>query len=247
MELLRRLLAALWKIWFSLIFITIFLILYPFFLVFLYAGNVRAVIFLKRIWGGLAINLAGIFVKRIWKTDPSHIPETCVLIANHSSYLDIIATCLVYPHVLIYMGKAELLKVPLFNIFFKKLDIPVNRKSTTAAHHAYQRSVEEIERGRTMCIFPEGTISDEGALKPFKNGAFKLAIEKQVPVVVITFIDNWKMLQNGGFFKSFGRPGLIKAVIHPPIETKGMAAENLVSLRDQVFELTVKTLEEYKK
>ncbi|MCD6067198.1 MAG: 1-acyl-sn-glycerol-3-phosphate acyltransferase [Bacteroidetes bacterium] len=201
--------------------------------------------FLKRIWGGLAINLAGIFLKRIYRTDRNKLPETCVFVANHSSYLDIIVSCHVYPHNLIYMGKAELLKVPLFNIFFKKLDIPVNRKSTTAAHQAYLRSGEEIDKGNSMCIFPEGTISNEGVLKPFKNGAFKLAIEKQVPIVAVTFVSNWKLLQNGGFFKSFGRPGLIRAIIHEPIPTKGMTEENLVSLRQQVYDLTVHTLEEF--
>lgn len=244
MELLRRLLAAIWKIWFSLLFILIFLVLYPFFVLFLYSGQVRAVMFLKRLWGGVAISLSGIFIQKIYRTDRKKLPQTCIFVANHSSYLDIIASVHVYPHTLIYMGKAELLKVPLFNIFFKKLDIPVNRKSATAAHQAYVRSGEEIDKGHSMCIFPEGTISNEGVLKPFKNGAFKLAIEKQVPIVVITYAANWKLLQNGGFFKSFGRPGLIRAVIHEPIPTKGLTEENLVSLRQQVYDLTQRTLEE---
>lgn len=247
MEILRRILAALWKIWFSLIFIAIFLVLYPFFVIFLYAGNVKAVLFLKRLWGGLAINLAGVFPWRYFRVKKEDIPETCVLVANHSSYLDIISIVLIYPHTIIFMGKAELLKVPLFNIFFKKLDIPVNRKSKSGAHRSYVMCSEEIDKGRTVCIFPEGTISNEGVLIPFKNGAFKLAIEKQVPIVPVTFINNWKLLQSGGFFKSFGRPGLARMVIHPVISTAGMTEENLVSLRQQVFDLTQNTLDEFKK
>lgn len=202
---------------------------------------------LKRFWGGLSIMLAGIFMKKIYRTDRDKLPSKCIIVANHTSYLDIIMSVHLIPHNMIFMAKAELLKVPLFSIFFKRLDIPVNRKSATAAHQALARCGQEIDKGRAVVIFPEGTISNEGKLKPFKNGAFKLAIEKQVPIVVITYINNWKLLQNGGFFKSLGRPGIARAVIHPPIETKGMTEENLVSLRHQVYHLTQDTLEEFKK
>lgn len=203
--------------------------------------------FLKRIWGGFAIFVSGIFIKKIYRTDKHKLPKTCVLVANHSSYLDIVTSPHVYPHNIVYMGKVELLKVPLFNVFFKTVDIPVNRKSSKNAHQSYIRSCEEIDKGNTMCIFPEGTISNSGALRSFKNGAFKLAIEKQVPIVVITFVNNWKLLQNGGFFKSFGRPGIARIVVHEPIETKGMTEENLVSLRERVHKITHDTLVEFKK
>lgn len=247
-ELIRRLLAAIWKIWFAFFFIITFLVMYPFFLLFLQNQKwIPVVMTLKRWWGGFSIFIAGIFMKRIYRTDRNKLPSNCIVVANHSSYLDIIMTVHVVPFNVIFMGKSELLKVPLFNVFFKKLDIPVNRKSATAAHQSLVRCGQELDKGRAVVIFPEGTISNEGKLKAFKNGAFKLAIEKQVPIVVVTYISNWKLLQNGGFFKSFGRPGIARAVIHPPIETRGMTEENLVSLRQQVYDLTANTLEEFKK
>jgi len=202
--------------------------------------------FLKRLDGAIAIFLSGIFYKRYYKVKVKDIPQPCVIVANHASYLDIILAYHALPINLIFMAKAELLKVPLFNIFFKKLDVPVNRKSNSDAHKALLKAAEEIDKGNNMFIFPEGTISNEGKLKSFKNGAFKLAIDKQVPIVPITFISNWKLLQNGGFFKSLGRPGLAKIVIHEPISTKGMTDENLVSLREQVRDLTLETLKAFK-
>lgn len=202
--------------------------------------------FLKRLDGAIAIFLAGIFYKRYYNYKVKDIPQPCVIVANHASYLDIILAYHALPINIIFMAKAELLKVPLFNIFFKKLDVPVNRKSNSDAHKALIKAAEEIDKGNNMFIFPEGTISNEGKLKPFKNGAFKLAIDKQVPIVLITFISNWKLLQNGGFFKSLGRPGLAKIVIHEPISTKGMTDENLVSLREQVRDLTLDTLKAFK-
>ncbi len=148
-------------------------------------------------------------------------------------------------HTALYMAKVELMKAPLFKIFFKAMDIPVNRKSKMGSHKAFVDAGHKIDQGYSMCIYPEGTISNEGALRPFKNGAFKLAIEKQVPIIPVANLNNWKLLQNGGFFKSYGRPGLAKIVVGEPISTKGMTEENLVDLRNQVHAFIQSELDKY--
>jgi 1-acyl-sn-glycerol-3-phosphate acyltransferase len=104
---------------------------------------------------------------------------------------------------------------------------------------------EKIEEGYSIVIYPEGTISNEGVLKNFKNGAFKLAIEKQVPIVPVVNLNNWKILQNGGFFKSYGQPGFARVIIGAPISTKGLTEENLVDLRTQVHQFIHQELEKY--
>lgn len=173
------------------------------------------------------------------------MPRPCVFVANHTSYLDIVLSTFYIDHLALYMAKAELLKAPLFKIFFQGMDVPVNRRSRTDAHRALQRAGEEIDKKHSMVIYPEGTIPADNYLKPFKNGAFKLAIDKQVPIVPIVNLNNWKLLQNGGFFKSNGRPGIAKIVILEPIETKGMTDENLVDLREKVHQLIKDTIHEY--
>ncbi|MBS1646022.1 MAG: 1-acyl-sn-glycerol-3-phosphate acyltransferase [Bacteroidetes bacterium] len=165
------------------------------------------------------------------------IPQPCVIVSNHASYLDIIVSYFIIKNYFVFMAKFELNKAPLFNIFFKDMQISVDRASKTASHKAFLRAGLEIDAGHSVFVFPEGTISSDGVLKNFKNGAFKLAIEKQVPVLPITFLNNWRLLQNGGFFKSYGRPGISKAVVHPPISTKGMGEENIVPLRQQVYSI----------
>ena len=117
------------------------------------------------------------------------------------------------------------------------MHVLVDRKSRIGSHKAFMEVATKIDEGTSVYIFPEGTISNEGKLKPLKNGAFKLAIDKQVPIVPIVYSANWKLLQNGGFFKSLARPGFAYATIFPPIETKGMTEENLVSLRSSVEEI----------
>ena len=143
------------------------------------------------------------------------------------------------------MAKFELNKAPLFKIFFKNMQISVNRGSRTASHKALARAGEELDAGHSVFIFPEGTISSDGKLIPFKNGPFKLAIERQVPILPISFVNNWKLLQNGGFFKSYGRPGISTIVIHKLIETTGLKEENIVDLRAQVYALIDGTLKKY--
>jgi 1-acyl-sn-glycerol-3-phosphate acyltransferase len=143
------------------------------------------------------------------------------------------------------MAKAELMKIPLFKYFFVYLDIPVNRKSMTDAHKAFLEAGKKLDQGLSVVIYPEGSISSEGKLKSFKNGAFKLAIEKKVPVIPVVNINNWLFLQNGGFFKSNGRPGIPRIVVGDPIDTNGLVAENINELRDKVFNFTKQELIKY--
>ncbi len=186
-----------------------------------------------------------IFFKTYWRTDKKKLPRKCIIVANHTSYIDIVLSYLFLPSYYVFMAKMELNKAPLFGVFFKKMQISVDRASRMSSHKAFKRAAEELNYGNAVFIFPEGTIAIEGKLMHFKNGPFKLAIENQVPIVPITYIDNWKILQNGGFLKALGRPGLSRIVIHEPISTKGLTEENLVNLRQQVFDLTQNTLREF--
>lgn len=143
------------------------------------------------------------------------------------------------------MGKQELDKAPLFRIFFKQMNILVDRKSNIGSHKAFLRAGTGIDNGHSVFIFPEGTTSNDGRLRGFKNGAFRLAIEKQVPIVPITFLNNWKLLQMGGFFKAYGKPGICKIVVHEPISTIGMNENDLISLRTKVYDIIQKELSDY--
>lgn len=200
---------------------------------------------LKRVWSYCIAIGSGIYPVLIYKGKSKKMPQPCIFTGNHTSYLDIVLSTFYIDHLALYMAKAELLRAPLFKIFFNGMDIPVNRKSRGDSHKALVKAGHQIDKGRSMVIYPEGTISEAGKLRPFKNGAFKLAIEKQVPIVPIVNLNNWELLQNGGFLKSNGRPGIARMVVLEPIETKGMTEENLVDLRDKVHQLINDTLHEY--
>jgi 1-acyl-sn-glycerol-3-phosphate acyltransferase len=102
-----------------------------------------------------------------------------------------------------------------------------------------------LDQGLTQVIYPEGTISSQGQLKLFKNGAFRLAIEKQVPIVPVANLNNWWYLQNGGFFKSNGRPGFPEVIVGNPISTKGLDEKNVPELREKVYTFIQLELEKF--
>lgn len=143
------------------------------------------------------------------------------------------------------MGKAELLKIPVFNMFFKYIDIPVKRQNPKDAARAFEKAGEWIDKGYSVIIFPEGTISPQGILKPFKNGAFKLAIQKKVPIIPAVNLNNWHLLENGGFFKSNGFPGIAHIIVGKPIDTSSYSEENLLDLQKQVRTFIEQHLNQY--
>ena len=141
------------------------------------------------------------------------------------------------------MGKAELLHVPLFNMFFKRMNIPVDRRSITSSHKAFNRAKLDIEKGISIAIYPEATIPEcAPEVGPFKNGAFKLAIEQQIPIVPVTYLDNWKIFPDRKGERYLCRPGFSRIILHSPIETTGMKDEDVSTLRQQVHTIIKQTM-----
>jgi len=218
------------------------LLLYPVFKVLLAKKRFRTVFKLKHYW---SLVMRVLCFMRLSITYQAPFPKApYVVVANHSSYLDIVFMYAMVPHFFVFMGKHELLKWPLVRIFFYEMNIAVNRSNHKDAHRAFLRAAEAIDHGACIALFPEGTIPlNTPKLGRFKNGAFKLAIEKQVPIVALTFKNNWRMLGDlvPGNYRA--RPGTARVVVHPPITTTGMDEKDLVLLRNRVFDLINHTLE----
>ena len=90
-------------------------------------------------------------------------------------------------------------------------------------------------------MYPEGRTSRLAPrLLRFKNGPFKLAIEKKVPVVPVTFLDNWRLFPNDG--KNYGKPGFTRAIVHTPISTDDLVIEDTEALKQRVFRIIEDTL-----
>lgn len=244
---LQKILGTIWKIYFLVCLIVTLVVLYPLYRVLLMNEKYFRVGFqLCRFQSLLMQILGGVYYTVIKKQKLS--PEKkYIIVCNHTSYLDIIMTTRVFSNYFLFMGKKELGRVPLFNIFFKKFNILVDRNSISASHKAFVEAAERIDKGASMLIFPEGTIPHHAPkLKAFKSGAFRLAIDKQIEVVPVVFLDSWKMLADKQFFSHLARPGITRVVIHEPISTKGMTENDSLFLQNRVYHLIEETLKEHK-
>lgn len=225
-----------YKLWFALVFFISLTLLYlPFRFLLRKESSYPQAFRLMRVWGWFLgwVLLVPLRVRR----EGVLPPPPYVACINHSSYLDIIHTYNVLPDYFLFMGKYELLRWPLFNIFFKGMNIAVNRGNRTEAVRALAKAALAIERGVSVSIFPEGTIPHTAPrMKPFKDGAFKLAIDRQVPIVPITFLNNWRLFGDPEDPLSRARPGIARAIVHPPIPTTGLTAADLDNLRRRVFD-----------
>jgi len=161
-----------------------------------------------------------------------------IICANHTSNLDITAMILLAKRNYVFMGKEELLKNFITGIYFRTIDIPLNRDSKMSAFRAFKKADENLKEGKHLVIFPEGMISEyyPPVLQPFKNGPFKLAIENGVSILPVTIQNNWNLMWDDG--KRHGStPGICDICVHAPIVTKEMKAADAEELRDRVFNI----------
>jgi len=104
----------------------------------------------------------------------------------------------------------------------------------------FERAQKRLKQGMSICIFPEGGVPDESiVLDEFKDGAFRLALEHEIPVVPMTFYDNKKRFSYT-FFS--GSPGQLRAKVHHFIETKGKS-EIKKTLKTEVRTLILNELQ----
>jgi 1-acyl-sn-glycerol-3-phosphate acyltransferase len=120
----------------------------------------------------------------------------------------------------------------------------VERGSSAGRAKALKLSRKLLNRGRSLIIFPEGSIHQkiQPGLADFKDGAFKLAIQRQIPIVPITISFNWYILPDDG--KWLPNFYFCETIIHEPIQTLGMEEKDTELIKNQVFDLISSTLKE---
>ena len=163
---------------------------------------------------------------------------------NHFSYLDI-PTMGLNPVNAIFVGKSEMEQIPLFGFMYRRLHITVNRSSLKSKFDTLKRSANALDEGKSLVIFPEGGMITESAprLSRFKDGAFRVAIEKQIPIVPVTIPSNWVILPDAE--RMILHRGTIRLIFHEPVETNGMTLADIDQLKDNVYTIIEKELAAY--
>jgi 1-acyl-sn-glycerol-3-phosphate acyltransferase len=193
----------------------------------------------RSFWARLILRTWGVHYQLI---NPEYINENhpVIICSNHSSFLDIIVCCAVFKSHTSFMAKAELSNIPLFGIFFKTIDIEVNRLSGEKSATAYRKAVKALEAGQNIIIYPEGGIfPDPLTIKPFKEGAFQLSLRHNIPILPVVFPDNYKIMPDQ---KRSAKPGKIRVILHPPLLTVGLKISDMELLKDKLNNILQKDI-----
>ena len=231
-----------YKLWIGFVFWFSLILLYlPFVWVYAHPSRHNKAFGLKRFWGKLIRVLILCPIEIEYEEE---LPkEACIIVSNHGSYLDTVFMYEAVKSNFLFVGKGELLNWPLFSLFFRKQDIPIRRGQTKAAVEAMNKVGKSLNNGLSVALYPEGTIPDNApALLPFKNGAFKVAVEHQVPIVPITWKTNYLVLHDPAKLFSYSLPRKIKVIVHKAVSTKGLTDADLLTLRTQIFTTIDQTL-----
>ena len=159
--------------------------------------------------------------------------QSYVVVANHLSTLDIMVCFLAVPLPIRYLAKKELFRIPLLAQAMRAIGIvEVDRAARAAIHTSVNRQAKDlIEHKRSLIIYPEGTRPRDGVLRPFKKGAFTMAISSQLPILPLSIHGTYEAAAPG---KPWFHGGPVTAVIDPAIATIGLTGGDADDLRNQV-------------
>jgi len=236
MRILKVIFWVLWRIWFYILIAVPIIVMFPFLLMSILNEKWYPYFFvMARIWAKCILYGMGFYYTVETQQEPNE-HESYVFIANHTSMTDIMLMLAVVRNPFVFVGKKELVKIPLFGFFYKRTNIMVDRSSPKSRMEVFERAQKRLKQGVSICIFPEGGVPDESVmLDEFKDGAFRMALEHQIPIVPLTFADNKKRLS---YTFLSGSPGIMRVKIHRFIETKGMEAgkKEIKEIREQARE-----------
>lgn len=233
MKTIRKIISVLWKCWF--IFLLAFFVLtigvfwtYPF----SFSRKTFPLAYKGiRLWAILVFYGSGfrLDLERNLTLNPG---RSYMFISNHTSVLDIMVMAIVHKnHPIVFVGKEELAKIPIFGTIYKRICIVVNRSDSKSKTRVFKLSKEKIEFGNSIVIFPEGGVVDdtEPILEKFKDGAFTISIVTDLPVAVYA-IKGLKEMFPFSWLK--GYPGTVRVKLLDIIETKELSLKNKDELKD---------------
>ena len=242
MKLLKYPYWLLYRIWFYLLVLLPIILLFPLILITILSEKTYPLFFkIARLWARVILIGMG-FRYSIKGTENFEAGKSYMLVANHTSMTDIMLMLLaVKNHPFVFVGKKELVNIPIFGFIYKRVCILVDRENSKSRFAVFERAQNRIQQGLSICIFPEGGVPDESILlDEFKDGAFRIAIEHQLTIIPLTFYDNKKRFSYT-FFS--GSPGKMRAKIHPTIETIGKTMDDKLHLKQHVREIILSELQ----
>lgn len=193
-------------------------------------------------WSRVWIKVAGVDLT-VMGAEKVDRTRSYVVVANHSSALDIMACFLAVPLPIRFLAKSELFKIPLLAPAMRAIGIvEVDRQARMAVHDQINQQAKElVAAGRSVIIYPEGTRSRDGSLSSFKKGAFTIAVRSGLPILPVTVHGAHAAWPPGA---KLIRGGPITVVVDEPIETEGMSIADTSAVREKAHGMIEQRLRE---
>jgi 1-acyl-sn-glycerol-3-phosphate acyltransferase len=159
--------------------------------------------------------------------------QSYIFVSNHTSFLDLPGLRLLIPGEFRPLAKKELLKIPVFGLIARGATVIVDRSSGESRKKSLDKLKDALAEGISILLFAEGTQNrSKEVLQPFKDGAFRLAIDTQMPVLPMVVIGAGPLMPPGTIKL---KPGKIKIIVGPEITTEGMT--ETFELKNHTFEV----------
>lgn len=184
-------------------------------------------------WGGWILGGVGV---RVRTRDDGQLDASrpYVFVSNHQNALDILALSCGLPYPFGFVAKSELERVPFLGFAVRNSAcVFIDRSDPRRSLKSIKEAAERIRAGHSVLLFPEGTRSYSPVLAPFKKGAFLLAVEAGVPLVPVTVIDSYRLLDER---RRLVRPGTIHVRVGEPLDLAGLTRRDVPALMETVRE-----------
>lgn len=157
-----------------------------------------------------------------------------IYVSNHTSFLDLPGIRMTIPGQFRPLAKKELLKIPIFGWIARNATIIVDRSSSQSRKKSIDRLKVALAEGISILLFAEGTQNrSTEILQPFHDGAFRIAVDTQQPIIPMVVIGAGRLMPPGTINL---RPGRITIVVDREIETVGLTADDVATLKQQTFD-----------
>jgi 1-acyl-sn-glycerol-3-phosphate acyltransferase len=230
----KKILQPFYAVYAVIIFLIGLFINFPFFLLISVGNNIaarRALYVIITYWAKSWLWLVGMPM-RVAGAKPAI--GRYVVVANHISYLDAVVVFAGLPGYFRALGKKEFSKVPLLGFLYRQIVIMVDRSSDHSRAKSMRLMWRVLKKESDILIFPEGTFNETGKpLKEFYDGAFRLALTTQTPILPVIFPDTLARWHYSAWWKIW--PGRNRVVYLDPIAVEGMDMDSLPVLKKKVF------------
>lgn len=198
----------------------------------------RYIYWLAKVFARNFITVAG---ARVEVSGLEKLPESSNIcfISNHQGIADIPIIVGFIPKPIGFIAKKELKMIPILNLWITAQHcVYIDRKNPRKSILSIEKGAENIKRGFSMVIFPEGTRARSNKPGKFKQGSLKLAIQAKAIIVPVTVMNSYKLFEEYGRL----RKANVKLIIHDPIYPENVTHENQKALITQLEEIVCKPL-----